>query len=384
MCLVADKLFAPEEVPGPVGVVLAGGKIIAIERNPATMPAGADLVDLRPWSLAPGLVDLHTHGFGGYDVTSGSEADVLAMARALPSTGVTALYPTIASSPAPQTRRQVGRVARAITRRVRTSAEILGIRLEGPYISRDKRGAQYAPAIRPPDADELLLLASEGPIAMVDFAPEQDSDARLQVAMSRLGIIPSVAHTSATYAQTLAALDAGARHCAHLFNAMPPFEHRAPGAVGALLTDARPSVEVIADGVHVHPAMLRLAVASRGPRQVALVTDGMSAAGQGDGHYTFLERDVVVADGAARLADGTLAGSILTLDAAVRNMVQLAGVSWSDAIRMATLTPASIAGVAHRKGRLGPGADADLVVIDQHGLIQQTWIAGQCVFAGPH
>jgi N-acetylglucosamine-6-phosphate deacetylase len=162
---------------------------------------------------------------------------------------------------------------------------------------------------------------------------------------------------------------------------MPPLEHRSPGPAGALLTDARATVEVIADGVHVHPAVLRLVVLARGPEAVALVTDALSCAGRGEGEFTFGDRQVHVVDGAARLADGTLAGSVLTMDQAVRNLVNLVGVTWSEAIRMATLTPAKIAGVADRKGHLKPGADADLVVLDEAGLVQQTWRAGERVYS---
>ncbi len=382
-CLLASRVYLPEEVPGPVVVLLADGRIHAILERPdlTTLPSGTDVVDLQPWSLAPGFVELHTHGFAGHDVTAGTRADIGAMARALPATGVTAFYPTIASAAPDATRQQVARVSDAMARADPAGAEILGIRLEGPYISHAMRGAQYAPAIRPPDPAELAALASEGPIKLVDFAPEADVGFRLLRQMHTLEIVPSIGHTSATYAQAVEAIDAGARHCAHLFNAMPPLEQRAPGAVGALLTDQRACVEIIADGVHVHPAVLRLAVATRGAQHVALVTDAMLAAGQTDGRYRFLHREIVVADGAARLNDGRLAGSVLTLDRAVRNMVAMAGVSWTDAIRMASLTPATLAGVASRKGRLIPGADADLVVLDEGGQVQQTWIHGRRVFA---
>jgi N-acetylglucosamine-6-phosphate deacetylase len=381
-CVVGSRLFAPDEIPGPVAIVVSDGRIQSIQRDPdlASLLQETDVVDLRPWSLAPGFVDLHTHGYAGHDVTSGSKADIVGMARKLPSTGVTAFYPTIASSEPAETRRQVARVAQALQELNPARSEILGIRLEGPYISRARRGAQYEPAICRPDPEELATLVAQGPIRMVDFAPEEDHDFRLLRAMLRMRIIPSIGHTIATYAQTMAAIDAGAAHCAHLFNAMPPLDHRAPGAAGALLSDGRPTIEIVADGVHVHPAMLRLALAARGPTHVALVTDAMLAAGQPDGRYMFVHSETIVADGAARQADGTLAGSVLTLDRAVRNMIDLVGVGWSDAIRMATQTPARIAGVP-RKGHLSPGADADFLALDEHARVQQTWIGGHRAFA---
>jgi len=162
---------------------------------------------------------------------------------------------------------------------------------------------------------------------------------------------------------------------------MPAIDHRAPGVAGALLTDRRATVEVIADGIHLHPATLSLVVAARGPRDVALITDAVAAAGLPDGTHDFVGRTVVLKDGAVRLPDGTLAGSALTLDRAVRNMVTLAGVDWSDAIRMATLTPATIGGVADRKGCIQPGADADLLALDDKGVIQRVWTRGHLAYA---
>jgi N-acetylglucosamine-6-phosphate deacetylase len=390
--LLASSALAPEEIPGPCAIVIADEKIRSVSRQVDVaalrdrLPSGAstEVVDLRPWRIAPGYVDLHTHGFQGHDLTTGSQADVAAMALALPATGVTSFYATIASTGPAETPRQIENIRAAMGIPDRAAAEILGIRLEGPFINRAKKGAQYEDAIRPPDRVEIAALARHGPIRMVDFAPELDSGFDFLATLLHLGILPSIGHTGADYDIALAALDAGARHCTHLFNAMPPLEQRAPGAAGALLTDHRATVEVIADGIHLHPATLKLVVAARGPHAVALVTDAVVAAGMPAGQYTFVGRDVSVDHGAVRLADGTLAGSILTLDRAVRNMVTLAGVSWPDAVRMATQTPATIAGVAGRKGALVPGADADLVVLDDGGAVQQTWRAGRLVAEPKH
>jgi N-acetylglucosamine-6-phosphate deacetylase len=380
--ILANSIYLPEEVGDPCGLVLEDGRIHSVVRSTHGVLAET-IVDLRPWRIAPGYVDLHTHGFASRDVTSGTESDIAAMAEALPCTGVTSFLPTVASTGRVETLEQVRRISAVMRERRAHGAEVLGIRLEGPFISRARKGAQDEAAIRPPDARELASLVENGPIRIVDFAPEEDRQLEFLRALLRYEIVPSIGHTAASYEQTIAALDAGARHCTHLFNAMPPLEQRAPGPVGALLTDPRATVEIIADGVHLHAAALRLIYAARGARSTALVTDAMPAAGLPDGDYPFLARRVKVADGAARLPDGTLAGSILTLDAAVRNAVDLAGVSWSDAIRMATLTPARIAGQAQRKGALRPGADADFVALDERGVVHQTWRGGQKVFESP-
>ena len=384
--LLAERAFAPEELSGPVAIVVSGGVIDSVwpQADITAVRAhveASQVIDLRPWRVAPGYIDLHTHGFMGHDVTAGSADDIRAMAGALPSSGVTAFLPTVASTGRAETLRQVRSIASAMRSADARAAEILGVRLEGPFINPRKKGAQHEAAIRAPDRVELEELAASGAIRIVDFAPEMDPGLQLLAALVRLRIVASIGHTEATYDQAVAALDGGARHCTHLFNAMPPLEHRAPGVAGALLTDQRASVEVIADGVHLHPAALKLVVAARGPDAVALITDAVVAAGMPEGEYTFVGRPVVVANGGVRLPDGTLAGSVLTLDRAVRNMVTLAGVSWSAAIHMATSTPATIAGVADRKGGLRRGADADLVVLDADGTVRQTWRAGALLFA---
>ncbi|MDI3298032.1 MAG: N-acetylglucosamine-6-phosphate deacetylase [Bacillota bacterium] len=390
--LVAERLYAPEAVAGPVAVLVRDGRVVDVwretgSRQAAERLAGAgEVADLGGARLAPGFIDLHTHAFRGHDVTSGGAEEVAAMARELPRTGVTAFYPTVASAPPEATERQVRRIAQvAGDGPPPPAAEVLGIRLEGPYISKAKKGAQYEPAIRPPDAGELARLAeaAQGWLRFLDFAPEEDGDGSFLAAVVERGLIACVGHTMATYEQALRAIDGGARHCTHLFDAMPPLAHRAPGAPGAFLSDRRATVEVIADGIHLHPAVLRLVLAARGADEVALVTDAVAAAGLGDGEYEFAGRRVLVRDGAVRLPDGTLAGSTLTMDRAVRNMVALAGASWEEAIRMATWTPARIAGVAERKGRVAAGMDADLVALDAEGRVVATWTRGELAFEMP-
>ncbi len=394
--LVAERLYAPEEIAGPVAVVLEGGKVrdvwrgtdaaAARQRCSEQMPGAAMAVtDLGSWYLAPGYIDLHIHGFHGHDVTMGEREDIEAMALKLPQTGVTSFFPTIATTERAQTVQQVRRVADVAENQGHApAAEIVGMRLEGPFISRAKKGAQYEPAIRPPDPFEMeeLAAAGRGWVRIVDYAPEEDERGHFLAKVVQLGILACIGHTAATYEQAMRAIDGGARHSTHLFNAMSPLEHRAPGVPGALLTDRRVTVEVIADGIHVHPAAIKLALAARGSRDVALVTDAVAPAGLPEGEYDFVGRKVIVREGAVRLESGSLAGSILTLDRAVRNMVIFAGAGWSEAICMATRTPARIVGVAGRKGSIVPGADADLVALDEHGFVQRSWTHGLLAYGG--
>lgn len=392
--LVARKLYAPEEIPGPVAVVLEGTTIRDIWRGmdaPAVRrhlsehipEQHAHVVDLTAYDLAPGYIDLHTHGFGGYDVTTGTREEVEAMARLLPRTGVTAFFPTVATLDRANTVQQVRHITDAIEAQGCTSAaEMLGLRLEGPFISKAKKGAQYEQGIRPPDSTELetLALMGHGCIRIIDYAPEEDTSNGFLATVVRLGILACIGHTAATYEQALRAIDGGARHSTHLFNAMSGLNHRDPGVAGALLTDSRATVEIIADGVHMHPAIVKLALAARDWHDIALITDAISAAGLPEGDYEFVGRKISVINGAVRLEDGALAGSILTLDRAVRNIVAFTDMSWSQAITMATQIPARIANVAQRKGSITPGTDADLIALDEQGIVQYTWTHGQLAY----
>lgn len=399
--LIAETLYAPEEIAGPVAVLVEGAQIRAVwhvrdeeqarervneyqQQRKDAQQFPVEMLNLGSWRLAPGLIDLHIHGFHGYDVTEGTTEDMLAMARKLPRTGVTTFFPTIATTGRAETAGQVQRIADAAERQYAFPAsEIAGIRLEGPFISHAKKGAQFGPGIRPPDPVELseLVALGRGWIRILDFAPEEDPEGIFLATAVQLGILTCIGHTMATYEQTMCALDGGARHSTHLFNAMPTLDHRLPGAAGALLTDSRATVEIIADGIHLHPAILKLIVGLRGPNDVALITDAVIAAGLPDGQYDFVGRTVTVADGSVRLADGTLAGSALTLDLAVRNMVALARSRLADAIHMATRTPARIAGIANRKGSIAPGMDADLIALDEFGCVRRTWTRGLLAYS---
>ncbi|HEU0026356.1 MAG TPA: N-acetylglucosamine-6-phosphate deacetylase [Ktedonobacterales bacterium] len=393
--LAAQTVYTPDEISGAACVVIEGTRIRDVwpattavearERIARLLPDMSVAVsDLGVARLAPGFIDLHIHGSHGYDVNSGSAPDIREMARRLPAGGTTAFYPTIATTNRRHTLDCVSSIVEAAQRASdEPMAEIAGIRLEGPFISSAKKGAQYGADIRRPDPVELreLVDAGQGLVRFVDFAPEEDGAEQLLASAVRLGLVPCVGHTNATFEQTIQALDGGTRHSTHLFNAMSPLKHQAPGVPGALLTDERATVEIIADGVHLAPATLRLVLRARSPRDVALVTDAMPATGLPDGEYDFLHRKVIVRGRAARLANGALAGSTLTLDLAVLNMVEYTGIGWASAIEMATATPARIAGIDLRRGRLAPGYDADIVALDVDGRVLRTWTRGTLAYS---
>jgi N-acetylglucosamine-6-phosphate deacetylase len=260
---------------------------------------------------------------------------------------------------------------------------LLGCHLEGPFLNPERAGALDPRHMRPPDAALLdrLLDAGAGSVQTVVIAPELPGALDLVAATADEGVLVAIGHTDATYEQALAAFDRGARAATHLFNAMRPLDHREPGAAGAALAGARVTAEVIADGVHLHPATLRLAYDAKGPERLALITDATQAAGLPDGDHALGDRPITVSGGQARTADGALAGSTLTMDRAVRVSVELAGIPLADALTMASATPAALLGLGRVKGRIAPGADADLVVLDGDCRAIGTLIAGRWAHA---
>lgn len=336
--------------------------------------------------VVPGFIDLHVHGGGGADFMAGTPEAVARAAKAHAQHGTTGLLATTVAAP----REALLAAIRAARSHIESTsatirgARVLGVHLEGPYINPRYRGAQEEAFLRPPDAAELAELAdaAAGALRLVTLAPELPGALACIAMLRRLGVRVAAGHTAATYAEITAAARAGLRHVTHLFNAMRGLHHREPGTVGAALELPRLTCELIADGIHVEPAALRLAVKARGRRGVVLITDAMMAAGLGDGEYRLGPQPVSVRGGAARLADGTLAGSVLTMDRAVANMVRLAGVPLPAAVAMASLQPARALGLQRRKGSLEPGKDADVVVLDGSLRARLTLVEGQVVYDG--
>ncbi len=342
--------------------------------------------------MAPGFIDQHVHGGGGAEVNcaTGEEVvvSVLRLARFHATHGTTALVATTVSDSVIALRTAVEGVAvlaaglgRAETDGVGRGADVLGTNLEGPWISPAKAGAQFPGAIRPPSVSELEDLAdrSRGTLRMVTFAPEAEGALDLVRAACSHGVVSSVGHTDADYETTRAAFEAGATNVTHLFNAMGPIHHRRPGPVVAALADERVWLEIIADGVHVHPALISL-VANAAPERLVLVTDAIGATGNAPGHYRLGPLEVAVTGTRAVLADRpeTVAGSVLTMDRAVAFCVQVAGLPLLVALQAATLHPATVLGAA-RKGRLQRGADADMVVLGRDLSLVATLVGGEVV-----
>lgn len=361
-----------------VGGTLREGTLIAIDdgritdvRDAAYPPAGSDVAE---GVIVPGFIDVHVHGGNGADFMDATGDAVSRVTRFHATEGTTALAATTLSA----SRQHLHEAVTAIARASRAGgAAICGIHLEGPYISVVRAGAQDVASIRPAEILELAALLAEGPHLrwMMTVAPEIEG-VRALIEHFRDRILFSIGHTAADYADCVAALGWGASHFTHLFNAMTGLEHRRPGAVGAALTSVDATAELIADGIHVHPAVLRIATLAM-PHRIALVTDAVRACGMPEGTYKLYEHEFTVADGAARLADGTLAGSVLTMRCAVQNMVELAGLPLELVLPLATEVPARILGIGDRKGKLAPGYDADLVVLTDRFEIAATYLRGQ-------
>ena len=368
----ADRAFTPFEEISDAIVVIQGSKIAAVgQRGKVDLPRGAREINAGGKTVTPGFVDVHIHGAGGHDVMEGTREALEIITATLAARGTTSLVATTVTASEKETKDSVAGIAHFILNTSQypareLSAEILGIHFEGPFISPVRRGVHPAKWIVPPSSELLshLLREARGTAQILTLAPELPGALELISAARQAGLVVSLGHTDATYEQAQAAIDAGASHAAHVFNAMRPFSHRGTGVIGAILTSPKVSAELIADGVHVDEAAMRMLVELKTPERVILVSDGISATGMPDGKYQLGMFEVKVSGGVARNAEGKLAGSTLTLDRALRNMVAL-GVPLASALRMLTANPARQIGLGARKGVLAPGADADLVFLDE-------------------
>ncbi|MEU8299303.1 N-acetylglucosamine-6-phosphate deacetylase [Micromonospora sp. NPDC048909] len=350
---VSGKVVTPNGVIRQGCVEWDGDRITAVAEYPAVRDGH--------WIL-PGFVDMHTHGGGGHTFTTGDAGQARSAAAFHLAHGTTTLLASLVSSPY-----ELMRSATVAYRPLVQEGVLAGVHFEGPYLSAARCGAQNPEFLRDPSTDELTELIELGgdTIRMVTLAPERDGALNAIKLLTAHRVVAAVGHTDATYDETRAALAAGASVGTHLFNGMRPVHHREPGPVVALLDAPNVVCELVADGVHLHDGTLTFATSVVGPERAALITDAMAAAGMADGEYELGGQAVTVADGVARLAsDGAIAGSTLTMDAALRHALA-AGIPMADAARMVATTPARAIGLGDRVGALQVGLRADLVVLDE-------------------
>jgi N-acetylglucosamine-6-phosphate deacetylase len=366
------------------GIVVRDGVIEAIgPRDGITLPTGAREIDTHEYTAIPGFVDVHIHGAGGHDVMEGTPEAMHVVAETLAKHGTTSFLATTVTASPDDTVRGVEGIARFIARQHETDqprADVLGIHYEGPFISKARRGVHPPEWIQLPSVELLarLLQAASGNGRLLTIAPELLGAAQCIDAAHEAGVVVAMGHTDATYEQARAGIARGVHHAVHVYNAMRPFSHRDSGVIGAVLTTPEVTAELIADGVHVEEAAMRLLLQAKGASSVILVSDGISATGMPDGKYMLGKFEVTVTGGVCRNSEGKLAGSTLTLDRALRNILAL-GIALPDAVRMLTQNPATLLGIEFKKGALRVGADADIVLVDEGLQIRNVWTRGLSV-----
>lgn len=390
--LAGVDIVLPDRVIPRASLIIEGSRIAAIEPRVIDTPHGATRVDLTGRLVVPGFIDVHVHGVAGHDVLDGEEA-VNDVAARLPQYGVTAFCPTsIACRPA-----ALRTMLRGVERRRggdgTGGARVLPAHLESNFINPDYKGAQPLDCLRRPAAPpaaaastgeefaagEILdaIAAYPASVGIVTLAPEIDGGLELARDLAAAGHIVSLGHTGATYEDAHAAITAGATQATHLFNRMAPLSHRSPGVAGAVLQSDQVVAELICDGFHVHPALMQVAIRAKGLDGVMAITDGTAGSGLPVGSRTALGgRPIVVTARSAELEDGTLAGSVLTMDGAFRTLIRNVGLNPVEAARLCATSPARQLGLGDT-GRIAPGATADLVVLDAQYRVIQTYVAGR-------
>lgn len=377
LSIVHATLLTPERQIEDGALLVEGERIAALgpagEQRP---PPGAQVLDASGLYLAPGLIELQLNGAFGFDFTAEPKTIWQAAAR-LPCYGVTSFLPTIITSP-PETIAAAQRVLAAGAPADFAGAEPLGLHLEGPFLNPKRRGAHNPAYLRPPALDAVADWSPERGIRLVTLAPELPGALDVVRVLRERGVVVSAGHSLATYEEAVAGFDAGITYGTHLLNAMPPLEHRAPGLAGALLTDPRGVAGLIPDGIHLHPAVVKLAWQSKGPRSLNVVTDAMAALGMPPGRYRLGDMDVVVDETSARLEDGRLAGSVLGLDQGLRNLMAFTGCSPNEALGTVTMVPADL--LRLERGRLAVGLLADLVLLTPDLRVVATIARGKLVW----
>ena len=374
--IVNGKIILP-------GEILEGQALLFDEKIVGIVPASeigdAETIDAAGGFVSPGLIDIHIHGYLGEDTSDGSEEGLLKMAEGIAQNGVTAWLPTTMTVSYDELRRAFDAV-RKLSKRENNpkGAQMLGVNAEGPFINPSKKGAQAVEHIRPADAN--FLIENSDIIRLFTIAPEMPGALDcIREVTQKTNLRVSMGHTAANFEEAKAGIEAGVRHATHLFNAMTPLNHRDPGVVGAALADDRVMTEMIADTFHISADLFGLVAKVKGDNLI-LITDCTRAGGLADGVYTLGGQPIYVKGIECRLKDGTIAGSVLRLNNAVRNVRAHTNLPLEQIVRMASLNPARAIGVADRKGSLEKGKDADIVITDPDFQVQRTIIGGETVY----
>ena len=384
LAIKTHRLITPLQDLRDAVILIEGKKIASVgSQGNIPIPDSAKVIDVGDRIVAPGFIDLHHHGAVGVLAADGAEA-TKKIGQHLVKTGTTAWLPTVNTLDSLEgivTAKEDGT----------GGAAIIGIHMEGPFLApKGIPGFEVVDkGLRGPSIREFtqFVEAAEGNLKLMGIAPELDGALDLVREMRRVGVVPAVAHTKATYEQFMMAVEAGVRHTTHTYNVMTGMHHRKPGVVGGVLTCDQVTAELIADGYHVSPVAMDILVRCKGVDKVALISDNVPLAGMPDGAYEIFGRRVIKKDGISRLEgsmpgmDGTMAGSEWPLNHGIHNLIDLVGISLPNAIRMATLTPATIIGADSYKGSIEPGKDADLVVIDEKMQVHLTMVEGEVVFS---
>lgn len=377
------NIITPYEIKRCSNLAIEDGKIADIFSGEIKdVDSYDEIIDAEGKYLSPGFIDLHNHGNFGHDAMEASYEALESMADFHIKNGITAYLATTMTEHPEKIRaavKNIGEYIESGSNDSKVKSQVLGIYLEGPYFSMEKKGAQPPEYIKDPDLDEIkeLIELSKNNIKVVAIAPELKGAKESIKYLKNEGITISAGHTNATFEEAKTGIDLGITQGTHLYNGMRLYSHREPGVVGAVLTDERVACEMICDGIHLHTGAMDLAVKMKGKEGIILISDAMMATGLQDGKYVLGGQDVYVKEGAARLEDGTLAGSTLTLNKAVYNMVHMVNVPLNDAVRMASLNPAKAIGMDDRKGSIEIGKDADLIIFDEDIKVSKALIKGK-------
>lgn len=378
--LIIGKVITKNGIIDEGCVGIEGNKIIYVGKYNKCYNF-SKILDFNNDFISPGFIDIHIHGAYGRDIIEGEESAIETISSFIASKGTTGFLPTILTAPLEDMINSLYSIEKYIENKEKEikGAKILGINIEGPFLNKKYKGAQREDCILLPNFEILKKLTTNN-VKLMTLAPEVEGCCEIIKYLNNMGIKISAGHTDAMSSDMEKAISLGLSHITHLFNGMRPLHHREPGIIGVALINNNISVEIIADGIHLSPYILKLVGMIKPKEKIILITDSMMATGLSDGEYKLAEQRVFVKDGKATLSDGTIAGSTLTLNMAVKNMVEKGGFKIEDAVFMASYSPSLLLGLEDRKGSLEIGKDADITIFDDNFNVKMTIVEGKVVF----